>query len=99
MQTFSGASAHDAQFLVTARELVFNGDRSSLLYIGKKVTIQHNLFRWLLILLVGMALLVDNAVKYSSENGAVQVKIADMTVKGEQMQEEDKECRMNGSNA
>jgi Signal transduction histidine kinase len=57
LQTFSGASARDAQFLVTARELAFNGDRSSMLYIGKEVTFQYNLFRWLLILLVGMALL------------------------------------------
>lgn len=57
MQTFSGVSAHDAQFLVTARELVMNGNQSSMLYIGKEVTFQHNLFRWLLILLVGMALL------------------------------------------
>ncbi len=48
MQIFSGSSA---------RELAFNGDRSSMLYIGKEVTFQHNLFRWLLILLVGMALL------------------------------------------
>ena len=57
MQTFSGGTAHDAQFLVTARKLVLNGSQSSTLYIGKEVTFQHNLFRWLLILLVGMALL------------------------------------------
>ena len=57
MRTFSGVSAHDAQFLVTARKLALNGDRSSMLYIGKEVTFQHDLFRWLLILLVGMALL------------------------------------------
>ena len=57
MQTFSGTSAHNAQFLVTARELVLNGNQSSVLYIGKEVTFQHNLFRSLLILLIGMALL------------------------------------------
>jgi Signal transduction histidine kinase len=57
MQTFSGVSAQDAQFLVTARELVLDGDQSSMLYIGKEVTFQRNLFRWLLILLVGMAFL------------------------------------------
>ncbi len=57
MQTFSGASAHNAQFLVTARELALNGNQSSVLYVGKEVTFQHNLFRSLLILLIGMALL------------------------------------------
>ncbi|MBO9599872.1 MAG: two-component sensor histidine kinase [Cohnella sp.] len=57
MQTFSGATAHDARFLVTARELAWDGNQSSMLYIGKDVTFQHNLFRWLLVLLVGMALL------------------------------------------
>lgn len=57
MQTFSGASAHDAKFLVTARELAWDGNQRSMLYIGKDVTFQHNLFRWLLMLLVGMALL------------------------------------------
>lgn len=57
MQTFSGASAREAQFLVTARELTLNGNRSSMLYIGKEVTFQYNLFRWLLVLLIGMAFL------------------------------------------
>ena len=57
MRTFSGVSARDAQFLVTARKLMLNGDRSSMLYIGKEVTFQRVLFRWLLNLLVGMALL------------------------------------------
>jgi signal transduction histidine kinase len=57
MQTFSGVSAREAQFLVTAREVALNEEQSSMLYIGKEVTFQHNLFRWLLILLVGMALL------------------------------------------
>ncbi|WP_249860038.1 ATP-binding protein [Paenibacillus konkukensis] len=30
-----------------------------------------------------LILLVDNGVKYAPENGAVQVKLADMTVKGD----------------
>ncbi|MFC5471348.1 sensor histidine kinase [Cohnella suwonensis] len=46
-----------ARFLVTGRDLSWNGERISTLYVGKEVTFQHNLFRWLLILLIGMALL------------------------------------------
>ncbi|WP_027087986.1 sensor histidine kinase [Cohnella panacarvi] len=57
MQTFSGGSAHDARFLVTAREIAWDGNQSSMLYIGKDVTFQRDLFRWLLNLLVGTALL------------------------------------------
>ena len=57
MLTISGGSEHEARFLITARELTWNGNQSSMLVIGKDVTFQHNLFRWLLLLLVGMALL------------------------------------------
>ncbi|MDF2714041.1 MAG: two-component sensor histidine kinase [Paenibacillus sp.] len=47
----------DARFLVTERELLWKGERLAALYIGKEVTFQHDLFRLLLVLLVGMALL------------------------------------------
>lgn len=47
----------DARFLVTDRELLWNGERIGIIYIGKEVTFQHDLFRWLLILLITMALL------------------------------------------
>ncbi len=57
LQTFSGGSASDSRFLVTSRELSWNGNQSSMLYIGKDVTFQHHLFRWLLLLLVGMSIL------------------------------------------
>jgi signal transduction histidine kinase len=44
-------------FLVTDRDLVWNGQRIGKLYVGKEVTFQQTLFRYLLILLVGLALL------------------------------------------
>ncbi|TNJ66875.1 two-component sensor histidine kinase [Paenibacillus hemerocallicola] len=47
----------DARFLVTERELLWKGERIAALYIGKEVTFQHDLFRLLLVLLIGMALL------------------------------------------
>ncbi|MFD0676481.1 MULTISPECIES: sensor histidine kinase [unclassified Paenibacillus] len=66
MQTFDTPSPDElgrpkqgnaARFLVTHRDLLWNGARIGTLYTGKEVTFQHDLFRWLLILLIGMALL------------------------------------------
>jgi signal transduction histidine kinase len=66
LQTF-GAPVPDGQvaasadnrgiFLITDRDLVWNGQRIGKLVIGKEVTFQQTLFRYLLILLVGLALL------------------------------------------
>ncbi|WP_082595289.1 sensor histidine kinase [Paenibacillus sp. Soil750] len=50
-------NGEDARFLVTNRELKKNGQLIGTLYVGKEVTFQHQLFRLLLILMVGMALL------------------------------------------
>jgi signal transduction histidine kinase len=47
----------DARFLIADRELLWKGERIATLYVGKEVTFQHDLFRSLLILLIGMALL------------------------------------------
>jgi signal transduction histidine kinase len=47
----------NARFLVANRELLWNGVRIGTLYVGKEVTFQHDLFRWLLVLLIGTALL------------------------------------------
>jgi signal transduction histidine kinase len=47
----------NANFLVVDRDLVWNGKRIGKLYIGKEVTFQYNLFRYLLVLLIGLALL------------------------------------------
>ncbi len=47
----------EARFLVTAQELRVQGQRIATLYIGKEVTFQHELFRLLLYVLVGLALL------------------------------------------
>ncbi|OAS19733.1 hypothetical protein A8708_26265 [Paenibacillus oryzisoli] len=47
----------DARFLVSNRELKKNGQLIGTLYVGKEVTFQHQLFRLLLILMLGMALL------------------------------------------
>lgn len=66
LQTFSTPSSNgegipatgeDAQFIITDRILQVKGERIATLYIGKEVTFQHDLFRWLLILLLGMGLL------------------------------------------
>jgi signal transduction histidine kinase len=46
-----------SRFLITERSLMHNGMRVGTLYIGKEVTFQYALFRWLFILLAGMALL------------------------------------------
>jgi len=46
-----------AKFFVTDRDLLWQGKRIGKLYVGKEVTFQHNLFRYLLVLLVGLALL------------------------------------------
>ncbi|MBL0385137.1 HAMP domain-containing histidine kinase [Tumebacillus sp. ITR2] len=46
----------DATFLVTHRVLYGNQVPIGTLYLGKEVTFQHDLFRWLLLLLIGMAL-------------------------------------------
>ncbi|MFC5407627.1 sensor histidine kinase [Cohnella soli] len=65
LQTFDDPSANglvgtisgdNAKFLVVDRDLMWNGKRIGKLYVGKEVTFQHNLFRYLLILLVGLAL-------------------------------------------
>ncbi|MBO9606443.1 MAG: ATP-binding protein [Paenibacillaceae bacterium] len=45
------------RFLIAERELTWKGERIATLYVGKEVTFQHDLFRYLLVLLVGMALL------------------------------------------
>lgn len=52
-----GGPDEQGRFIVTARELTKKGDRVGTLYIGKEVTFQHDLFRWLLLLLLGLALL------------------------------------------
>ena len=66
MQTFDKPSTDDlglpklgenAKFLVSDRQLLWNGARIGTLYVGKEVTFQNDLFRLLLILLIGMALL------------------------------------------
>ncbi|WP_146200924.1 sensor histidine kinase [Tumebacillus permanentifrigoris] len=66
LQTFANLSTDElghpnpgksARFLVTDRELIVKQVRVGTLYVGKEVTFQHDLFRWLLMLLVGMALL------------------------------------------
>jgi signal transduction histidine kinase len=66
MQTYDNPAAigeglpkegSDAKFLITSRNLLWNGERIATLYLGKEVTFQDDLFRWLLILLLVMALL------------------------------------------
>ncbi len=47
----------NAKFLVSDRQLLWNGARIGTLYVGKEVKFQNDLFRLLLILLIGMALL------------------------------------------
>ncbi len=47
----------DARFLVTNRELKWKGQVIGTLYVGKEVTFQHQLFRLLLVLMLGMALI------------------------------------------
>jgi signal transduction histidine kinase len=47
----------EATFLIVDRDLIWKGTRVGKLYVGKEVTFQHNLFRILLILLIGLALL------------------------------------------
>jgi signal transduction histidine kinase len=51
------AAGSNAKFLVTDRDLLWHGERIGKLYVGKEVTFQHNLFRYLLVLLIGLALL------------------------------------------
>lgn len=46
----------DAKFLAVDRDLFWNGNRIGKLYVGKEVTFQHNLFQYLLVLLIGTAL-------------------------------------------
>ncbi len=46
-----------AAFLVVDRDLLWNGERIGKLYVGKEVTFQHDLFRFLLALLIGLAVL------------------------------------------
>lgn len=46
-----------ARFIVAVRDLTKKGERIGTLYVGKEVTFQHDLFRWLLLLLIGLALL------------------------------------------
>lgn len=59
LQTLSTSpnSSDAAKFIVADRVLQVDGERIATLYIGKEVTFQHDLFRWLLWLLLGMALL------------------------------------------
>lgn len=47
----------EARFMVTSRILHSQGEPIGTLYVGKEVTFQHDLFRWLLFILIGMALL------------------------------------------
>lgn len=47
----------EATFLIVDRDLIWNGTRIGKLYVGKEVTFQHNLFRILLFLLIGLAVL------------------------------------------
>ncbi|MGG1519092.1 ATP-binding protein [Paenibacillus oryzisoli] len=62
LQTFDDPNARDtsvggsANFLVVDRDLQWQGKRIGKLYVGKEVTFQHNLFRYLLAVLVGLAL-------------------------------------------
>ncbi|MFD0674407.1 sensor histidine kinase [Cohnella sp. GCM10027633] len=65
LRTFDDPSANElvgataggnAKFLVTDRDLLWNGERIGKLYVGKEVTFQHDLFRYLLVLLIGLAL-------------------------------------------
>lgn len=51
------AASEAAKFIITDRVLEVRGERIATLYLGKEVTFQHDLFRWLLWLLLGMALL------------------------------------------
>jgi signal transduction histidine kinase len=46
-----------ATFFVIDRDLLWNGERIGKLYVGKEVTFQHDLFRFLLSLLIGLAIL------------------------------------------
>ena len=60
LQTFDAPSAKEriggrAEFLVVDRDLRWNGKRIGKLYVGKEVTFQHQLFRYLLVLLIGLA--------------------------------------------
>lgn len=66
LQTFDQPSAdvhgrpqvgEDARFLVTNRELKWKRQVIGTLYVGKEVTFQHQLFRLLLVLMLGMALI------------------------------------------
>jgi signal transduction histidine kinase len=57
----------EAIFLVTARELTVKQERVGTLYIGKDVTFQHDLFRWLLVLLIGMSLLFFVLARWFSQ--------------------------------
>jgi signal transduction histidine kinase len=47
----------NAKFLVSDRQLLWHGARIGTLYVGKEVTFQYDLFRLLLIVLIGIALL------------------------------------------
>jgi signal transduction histidine kinase len=47
----------DARFLVTDRVIKWKGQAIGTLYIGKEVTFQHELFRLLLMLMLGIALI------------------------------------------
>jgi signal transduction histidine kinase len=47
----------EARFIVTSRILQAHGEPVGTLYVGKEVTFQYDLFRWLLLILIGMALL------------------------------------------
>lgn len=61
------APQQEGIFLITARELTVNHERVGTLYIGKDVTFQHDLFRWLLVLLIGMSLLFFVLARWFSQ--------------------------------
>lgn len=61
------APQREGIFLVTARELTVKQERVGTLYIGKEVTFQHELFRWLLVLLIGMSLLFFVLARWFSQ--------------------------------
>lgn len=61
------APQREGIFLVTARELTVKHERVGTLYIGKDVTFQHDLLRWLLVLLIGMSLLFFVLARWFSQ--------------------------------
>jgi len=56
-QADAARTGGEARFIVVDRDLLWHGERIGKLYVGKEVTFQHQLFRYLLILLVTVAIL------------------------------------------